>query len=437
MRNHSRDLEYLAFLRTHNSVTLPEKSCGKMSHIIWIEFYKSRSKKYDRAITISALLSMYSTESDHIICTVDTVFDFIKCQSEIIELIQIVTKWKNSKIMLFEKEYRSSFDLYDFYDKLRISAGKYSVMLHSHGADVALGHITYEHLPKPIVYYPNHYGAFFAFSDDIGSPICFCECERKAIENYVRLRYQMPLTNYTGDKIYPLGGDFFPPIVANMSNEFHGNPLMQFRFESNLCFRCNKAIPKLKFCHPMYGGQFKQHFGWYIKQEYFRLGIDPYQIYKANVLPDECTPELYDSIIRISQSGLGDNSISRIIENSVREQLGYRKVGEAWVSETMMFHIVETIYPGKQILRHYRPKWLCGLELDVYVPDDLIGFEYQGMQHFVAVEHWGGHEQLEKQQAHDKRKKELCLEQGITLICVNYDEVLSKELIESKIAGSR
>lgn len=385
-----------------------------MNDIVLIEFRKSKSKLYDSALSIAGQFPSYETKGDYTVCTICAVKDYIKIQDKMIELIHIVAKWKGTKIYLYGKEYKNNFDLYDFYDEIKANAGKYSVMINNGKTDVSLAAITYENLPMPIVLYPNLYGAFFAFSEDIGEDIYFCECERKAIENYVRLRSQKPLSNYSGDKVYPLGGDYFPPIVAKMSKEFHGDLLKHIRYKANLCFRCNKKVPKMTYCHPMYGGQFMQHFGWYVQQEYFKLGIDPYQICDANVLPEECTPQLYDNILRISEltrqkRELNSHALQkeiekltrenrRAIENSVRIQLGYRKIGDSWVSETILFHIIESIYPGKEILRHYRPKWLQGLELDIYVPEEHVGFEYQGIQHFVAVEHWGGQAQLKKQQ---------------------------------------
>ena len=50
----------------------------------------------------------------------------------------------------------------------------------------------------------------------------------------------------------------------------------------------------------MYGGIFKQRFGWYIKQEELKLGIDPYQIRELNILPEECTPAFYDYVQRLA-----------------------------------------------------------------------------------------------------------------------------------------
>ena len=121
------------------------------------------------------------------------------------------------------------------------------------------------------------------------------------------------------------------------------------------------------------------------------------------------------------------------IENLVREQFGYPKIGDAWVSETMLFHIVEEIYPDVEIIRHHRPNWLEGLELDIYIPSIKLAFEYQGLQHFQAVEHWGGKEKLEVQKEHDSRKKRICKEKGVRLICVNYDEELTNEYIRKRI----
>ena len=73
------------------------------------------------------------------------------------------------------------------------------------------------------------------------------------------------------------------------------------------------------------------------------------------------------------------------------------------------------------------------LELDVYIPDLKIGFEYQGIQHFQSVEYWGGEEQLLVVQEHDTRKKRLCVENNVTLICVNYDEPLTETHMKDRI----
>lgn len=71
--------------------------------------------------------------------------------------------------------------------------------------------------------------------------------------------------------------------------------------------------------------------------------------------------------------------------------------------------------------------------MDIYIPDLQLGFEYQGIQHFKSVKHWGGEKQLAKQKEHDERKLRLCREIGVNLICINYDEPLNMEYIRAKI----
>ena len=239
----------------------------------------------------------------------------------------------------------------------------------------------------------------------------------------------------------------FPNVGKELLKDYFKNSYRKIPYKKGICFRCNGITPKKIYCHPMYGGKFKQHYGWYINQEYYKLGIDKGTFTKMYVLPEECTPELYDSLQQInkliaSKKEIYDNdneirelrkSLERTIENSVREQLGFKKIGDAWISETMLYNIVKNLYPNQKIIRHYRPQWLDGLELDIFVPNLKIGLEYQGIQHFKAVEHWGGQKQLKKQQEHDTKKKKMCSELGINLVCINYDNPLTSEYVSKRI----
>lgn len=308
----------------------------------------------------------------------------------------------------------------------------------------------FEELPLPLVYYPNHYGAFFAFSEDVKKEVFFCECERKAIENYIKLREILPLSNYIGLKTAPLGNDYFPKEISILSQANKNNPLSQFKFKENICFKCNNRVPVLKYCHPMYGVLFKQKYGWYINQKFFELGIDKSQIANNNVLKEECPPQLYDEIVNynklcsqrskgiineelVKAISLYRKGIEDTVEDIIRVELGFSKIGESWTSEVVMFNIVEGIYPEYNAKRHHRPKWLEGLEIDIFIPEINIGFEYQGIQHYQPIEHWGGAKQLAKQQRHDKKKKELCKKHGVDLIIVDYNEELSTDYIKRKV----
>ena len=63
-----------------------------------------------------------------------------------------------------------------------------------------------------------------------------------------------------------------------------------------------------------------------------------------------------------------------------------------------------------------------------------IAIEYQGKQHFEPVEFFGGQKHFEEQRKRDELKREKSEQNGIILICINYWEDISLDLIKSKIA---
>ena len=61
-------------------------------------------------------------------------------------------------------------------------------------------------------------------------------------------------------------------------------------------------------------------------------------------------------------------------------------------------------------------KWLGFQHLDFYLPEYKIAIECQGEQHFEPIKHFGGENKYKLQQERDKRKKQLCKENGIDLL---------------------
>ena len=78
--------------------------------------------------------------------------------------------------------------------------------------------------------------------------------------------------------------------------------------------------------------------------------------------------------------------------NLFRAVYGLPAIGEGWVSEGLLFQIVQELFPDERVLTHVRPPWLKGLELDIFVPDRSLAFEYMGQQHYEPVEFFGGEE---------------------------------------------
>ena len=75
-----------------------------------------------------------------------------------------------------------------------------------------------------------------------------------------------------------------------------------------------------------------------------------------------------------------------------------------------------------------RPKWLINsrgnrMELDGYCRSLNIAFEYQGEQHFRIGKFTPSAEELEKRQRDDVQKREICNDNGVTLVIINYGAV--------------
>ena len=218
----------------------------------------------------------------------------------------------------------------------------------------------------------------------------------------------------------------------------------------------------------MYGTIFTQRHGWYVNQEYYRRGVSPNL---SDYLPDVAEARItaiIDSVahLRAEQDRLGRleyqlrstsfnrdewlkvnsemkrvasqlggilDPISKEIANVVRADFGIKPIGFGWVSESLLYNTVCLLCPNENVVFHYRPDWLDGLELDIFLPERRIGIEYQGQQHYIPVKHWGGEKALEAQRERDKKKARLCRANGVLLRTVTYKEDIVPELVAKLI----
>jgi hypothetical protein len=314
-----------------------------------------------------------------------------------------------------------------------------------------------EALPLKRVLYPGFYGAYFAFQEDEKSPITICSCSFESIENYLKIKDKADNPNNSSVyRNYIIDSGNFPlSLVQHLKDNNRPNDysiIRYLKFSDKLCHECNRATPTYRYCHEMYGGIFKQTYGWYIQKKGLEYGVFGkwrfYQEYAPQELIDlmEITPAEYHKYISIHPAGRTKEGsafnkrfnkqmrkVWNIIENEAREKLGHKKVGDSWVSETVLYYIIKSIFPDKIIHRHFRPDYLEKLELDIFIEDLKIGIEYQGIQHFEPVDYWGGNEAFERGQERDKRKRKLCSQNQITLVCFNHNEPLERDYIKNKI----
>ncbi|MFA6073938.1 MAG: hypothetical protein WC758_07525 [Candidatus Woesearchaeota archaeon] len=130
-------------------------------------------------------------------------------------------------------------------------------------------------------------------------------------------------------------------------------------------------------------------------------------------------------------------------ENKRRRKLGLPLVGEGFMCEMELLVYVHNLFQDYEILTHHRKElggWgLQGLELDIYLPELKLAFEYMGKQHYNKETFDSfcfknrTKEDFEYQLYRDRCKKKLCKMKGITLIKIKYDEKLSEQLVLSKM----
>ena len=102
-----------------------------------------------------------------------------------------------------------------------------------------------------------------------------------------------------------------------------------------------------------------------------------------------------------------------------------------WVNEFEMFVVIHKQYPDA--IYQYRAAWLGKQSLDVYVPSLKIGFEYQGLQHFRPVDHFGGEMGFVEVQKRDQIKKITCENNGIKIVYWLYDEPVNLKVLKKKL----
>lgn len=92
-------------------------------------------------------------------------------------------------------------------------------------------------------------------------------------------------------------------------------------------------------------------------------------------------------------------------ENAFRRDRSIPEIGRGWVSETALLDLVRNYWPSA--VHQWRPSFLGLQSVDIFVPDEKLAIEYQGQQHYEAVELFGGQEGLIATQARDERKRQL------------------------------
>ena len=357
---------------------------NKEKDLLRITISKSKSKYFETAINLMKRFDNFEFEDNKYSIKVTSDLEYLEHRYDIEELFFLIKNWKNKSIYLEGKLYEKRLTEYrDFITRTENRIMR--ILNYSYGD--SFDFVVNDDNRAYITYYPfSPQSKLFAFRDSFKKPPFMCSCTKTTIQKLQHTKGESPKA-------------YLHPVIKSYLKK--GQSILEsIQFKDNICFRCNKTTPSLEYSSN--DSKFRKYHGWY---------IDQVQI----------------------ENDLDNDIYGKEAENILREEYGVAKIGEGWISETMMFKIVEDIFEDYEYERHCRPNFLEGLEIDIYIPELKLGFEYNGIQHYKPVEHWGGEKSLKKQQMRDKRKQQLCNQNDVKLIIIKYDEQLSKDLILSKI----
>lgn len=112
--------------------------------------------------------------------------------------------------------------------------------------------------------------------------------------------------------------------------------------------------------------------------------------------------------------------VARILDTFFKNEM----LDVKWKNEYRLYTIAHKFF--RDSIYQYRPEWLTPQSFDVFIPSLNVAIEYQGIQHYQAVEIFGGEKGLENNKRRDEKKRSLCLEQNVILIEWNYQQEVNE-----------
>jgi hypothetical protein len=112
------------------------------------------------------------------------------------------------------------------------------------------------------------------------------------------------------------------------------------------------------------------------------------------------------------------------------------KCASTWKNQNKLFELVSQKYPC--VLAEYSPQWLSPLRIDIFIPELNVAIEYNGEQHYRAVDFFGGIESFKSTQKRDQLKSDLCFRHGVKLILWPYWKSVQESHLKielEKVAG--
>ena len=155
----------------------------------------------------------------------------------------------------------------------------------------------------------------------------------------------------------------------------------------------------------------------------FLITLEKLDIFKYKIFDIEF--KIDDSLFYLrDQPDLMEKNVNlkNMISDYVRERIGVSKIGKGrWVSEELILKIVEK-ETNYRVVHQWRTSALGRQSIDIAIPDLKLALEYNGIQHYEAVDFFGGEPSLVETQKRDKKKAKILSELGFKLVIIKYNE---------------
>lgn len=90
--------------------------------------------------------------------------------------------------------------------------------------------------------------------------------------------------------------------------------------------------------------------------------------------------------------------------------------------EIKLKEILEAIFPNEEIIFQAHINWLKYQSFDFYFPKYKLAIEYQGKQHFMPIQYFGGKKTFNETRERDIRKYEISQENKCTILYFSFDK---------------
>lgn len=130
--------------------------------------------------------------------------------------------------------------------------------------------------------------------------------------------------------------------------------------------------------------------------------------------------------------------IRNALTKTINEFIGEGRIEEIrgkWVNEFKLYLRIKDYFKEFEVIHQGSPYFLEGQRFDVWIPELKVAVEYNGIQHYEAVDIFGGEEGLKSTINRDKLKRQKCLNNAVKIIEVDegYDfNILVKNIHDNK-----